>query len=134
MPRRIEQLNEQLRKKLAELIVRSTILRDGLITVTYVACSPDLKYAKIAVSVLPENLSGIVLKKLKKHSSQFCEILKKQLTIRQIPKFNWIIDHTEENAAAIEKIFKQIEEEKHKSNQKNGKINLPKSLRSYKTG
>jgi len=112
MPRRIEQLNEQLRNELANLVVRKIPLPDGLITISYVDCSTDLKYAKIAVSVLPENLSTKALEKLKKHSSQFCKILRKKLKIRQIPKFNWLIDSTEEKAARIEKILKQIKEEK----------------------
>ena len=58
MPRRIEQLNEQLKNELANLIVKEAPLEDGLITVSYVACSPDLKYARVAVSVLPEKFAA----------------------------------------------------------------------------
>ncbi len=111
MPRRIEQLNEQLRKGLAELILRYINLPNGLITVIYVDCSSDLKYAKIAVSVLPESRAEKAIVILRKHSRQFSQILRKKLTIRQIPKFNWIIDRTESQAAEIEQILKKISAE-----------------------
>ncbi len=111
MPRRLEQLNEQLRTELANLLVRELPLNNGLITICYVECSVDLKYAKIGVSVLPDKLAPAVLKKLNRHSSAFCQILRKKLKIRQIPKFNWVIDATEKKAAAIEKILEQIKNE-----------------------
>lgn len=105
---RIIQVNELLKSELANLISQELPLNNGLVTVCYVDCSPDLKNAKIGISVLPYNLSGKILKKLKQHSSQFCKILKKKLNLRHIPRFNWIIDSTERDAAEIDKILKQI--------------------------
>ena len=106
MPRRIEQLNEQLKEELANLIIKEVPLENGLITVSYVECSPDLKYARIAVSVLPEKYAGTALAGLRKHSRVFSQSLRRKLTIRQIPRFNWILDATEIQAAKIEEIFK----------------------------
>ncbi|MFH1255529.1 MAG: 30S ribosome-binding factor RbfA [bacterium] len=114
MPRRIEQLNEQLKNELANFIAREIPLDNGLITVCYVICSPDLKYAKIAVSVLPEKYAGTALASLRKHSAIFSQNLRGRLKIRQIPRFNWVLDTTEIKAAEIEKIFKQIKEEELK--------------------
>ena len=111
MPRRFEQLNEQLREELANLIVKELPFHDGLITVSYVDCSPDLKYAKIAVSVLPEKYAGTALENLRRHASLFSQILRKKLKIRQIPKFNWVFDSTESKAAEIEEALKKIREE-----------------------
>ncbi|MBU0637161.1 MAG: 30S ribosome-binding factor RbfA [Patescibacteria group bacterium] len=108
MSRRIEQLNEQLRNALANLINTELSINNVLITVCYVDCSPDLKQAKIVVSILPTNLTGSSLKQLRKSSSYFSQILRKKIKIRQIPHFRWVIDKTEEKAANLEKIFKQI--------------------------
>ncbi|MCK4554309.1 ribosome-binding factor A [Candidatus Parcubacteria bacterium] len=108
MPR-IDQINELLRSEIANLINQEIKLDNGLITICYVDCSPDLKNAKIGISVLPDNLSGTALQKLRKRSSQFCQILNRKLNLRNIPKFNWVIDDTEKNAAEIEEILKQIE-------------------------
>ncbi len=112
MPRRLEQLNEQLREELANLIVKEVPLENGLITVSYVECSPDLKYARIAVSVLPEKFAGTALAGLRKHAAVFSKALRQKLKIRQIPRFNWVLDTTEMKAAEIEEVFKQIKEEK----------------------
>jgi ribosome-binding factor A len=109
---RIDKINELLRSELANLINQEININNGLITVTFVDCSKDLKHAKIGISVLPENLSGTALEKLRKESSHFCKILVKKLNIKNIPRFNWIIDDTEKNAAKIENILNQIKEGK----------------------
>lgn len=111
MPRQIERLNEQLKEELANLIVKEITLENGLVTVCFVDCSPDLEYAKIGISVLPEKYGPSTLKKIRKLSGQFSRILKSKLKIRQIPKFNWVFDKTESQAAKIEAVIKQIKEE-----------------------
>lgn len=106
--RRIEQTNELLKERLAYLISREIPLDNGLITIAYVECSPDLRSAKIVVSVLPANLAGTALEKLRRNASMFSESLRKKTRLRQIPKFYWTIDATEKKAAELEKIFKSI--------------------------
>ena len=110
MTRRIEQVNELLRGELARLISQEIQLPGGLITVCYVDCSPDIKEARVGVSVLPEKLSKTALQKLGKRSSNFCQILKKKLNLKYIPRFTWLIDKTEKSAAKIEEILKQIKQ------------------------
>ena len=111
MPRRIEQLNEQLKNEMANLIIKEVALNNGLITVCFVNCSTDLKHAKIAISVLPDKFGPSILKKLRKLSGYFSRTLRSKLKIRQIPKFHWLLDTTESRAAEIEKDIKQIKEE-----------------------
>ncbi len=113
MPRRIEQLNEQLKEELANLIVKEIPLDNGMITVSDVSCTPDLKYAKVGVSVLPEKYAGTALSALRKHNSLFSRALRTKLRIRQIPKFNWVFDSTESKAAEIEEVIRQIKEEEN---------------------
>ncbi len=108
---RIDQINELLHQELAELISKEIEAPNFLITISYVDCSPDLKKAKIGLSVLPENFSGTALKKLRNHSSQFSKSLNKKLKLRNIPYFNWIIDETEKNAREIDNILEQIKQE-----------------------
>lgn len=108
MARRIEQVNELLQSKLASLISREAPIENGLITISYVDCSPDFRNAKIGVSVLPFNLSKNVIENLKKHNSLFTAILKKETRFRKIPKFTWVIDDTEEQASKIDKILNEI--------------------------
>lgn len=111
MSRRIEQVNELLKEKLGSLISREIPLEEGMITITYVKVSPDLKYAKIGVSVLPDNLTGTALKRLRSSSGLFAGVLRKEIKMRTVPKFNWVFDDTEKEAAKIDKLFDEINSE-----------------------
>ena len=110
--RHIEQVNELLKEKLAELISQEVPVENGLITVAYVDCSPDLRNAKIGISVLPYKQSKRALERLKKQSSIFASLLKKETRLRKIPRFNWEADETQEKAGEIEEILRKIKEEK----------------------
>jgi ribosome-binding factor A len=111
MSSRIEQVNSLLMKELAIIISREMPINDCLVTVSYVKCSPDLRYAKIGISVLPENMAGQILRKLKERSVSFSSLIKKKVRFKMIPKFHWEIDHTESRASEIEEILKQIKNE-----------------------
>jgi ribosome-binding factor A len=105
---RIDQINSLLRHELAELINKEGILPDGLITLTRVKTSPDLRWAKISVSVIPDNLAGTALRSLAKKSSFFSAVLRKKLKLKYIPKFSWQFDPTEKEAAVIEDLIKKL--------------------------
>lgn len=112
MSRKIQQVNELLKEKLAHFISREIPLDNGLITVVYVNTSPDLKYAKIAVSILPEKFAGSVLERLRHSSGLFSQLIKKETRLRKVPRFNWTLDTTEKEAAKIEEVFREIEKER----------------------
>jgi ribosome-binding factor A len=105
---RTDQLNSLLLKELADLTSKNVYLENGLITISYVEISPDLRYASIGVSVLPDNLSATAIKKLNHQNWDFSKQLKKKLKLKFIPKFNWKIDNREKYAAEIEEAIKNI--------------------------
>jgi len=51
MPRRIEQVNDLIREKIAYAIESDLELPNVLVTVARVDCSPDLKDAKVWISI-----------------------------------------------------------------------------------
>lgn len=102
MARRVEQLNQFFIEKLAILISKEIPMDNGLITISHAEVSPDLAYAKISISVLPDNMTGTALKKLRQMNSLFASVLRKEMRLRQIPKFNWVVDSTEKHAAVLE--------------------------------
>ena len=111
MSNRILQINELLREELAILVSREIYLPDGLITVTKVKCSPDLKNAFARISVLPENFSGSALRELKSHNTFFTKELRKKLNLRKIPHLKWEIDSQERHAFEIDKTFAKIKKD-----------------------
>jgi ribosome-binding factor A len=102
------QINELLRAELAQLIEQRLELPGTLITVTKVESSPDLNYAKISISVLPEKFTGTALELLRKNTGAFSKALLKKTRLRHIPRFNWHVDDTEMRAAEIDELFKQL--------------------------
>lgn len=106
-----EKVNELLREKLAQIIAAEIPLENGLITITNVDCSPDMRYATIKISVLPEKVSLSALRKVRHTNSLFSKVLRQETRLRQIPKFNWVLDVTERRAAIIEDLINQIKEE-----------------------
>jgi ribosome-binding factor A len=108
----IERLNETLRKQIAAIVAEEVEFPDGLITITRVDCDPNFYSATVSFSVLPDNLVGTALEKLKKNSKLIAEELKSRITMRKIPHFNWNFDPTEKKAGKLETIFQKIEKEK----------------------
>ena len=76
---RIDRINELLKSELANLINREIPLDGGLITVSYVDTSPDLRNAKVGISVIPNNVTGTALKNVKNNRNYFSKELKNQL-------------------------------------------------------
>ena len=100
--RRIEQVNELLRKELGTIVAREVPLEDGLITITYVKCTLDLKNARVGISVIPDNNQLSALKRLRRCNSLFTEYLHKRTRLSHIPHFTWEIDKDIENFNEID--------------------------------
>ncbi len=105
MSERILKVNEALRKEIAFIIERDLEIINVLITITDVDCAPDLKGAKVWVSILPENKMGSAIKQLRKNSGFIRSKLGKKIKMRQMPKLHFVIDDTEKHAAEIERII-----------------------------
>jgi len=108
---RIEQINTLLARKLGILISQEIPMDNGMITITYVDCSPDLKNAKIYITILPQNLAGTALKKLKQNNAFFGKEIAKSTRLRKVPKFEWVIDRAKKEAYEIEETLSKIRNE-----------------------
>ena len=104
----IERVNELLLEELAEAVNKEVGLPDALITVSFVDCDPELKNARIGISVLPDRLAGTALRALKSATPQLVNIVKKRVKIRKLPKFVWEFDATEREAEKIEKLIDEV--------------------------
>lgn len=105
----IDRVNELLLENLAEAVNKEIFLPNALITLSFVDCDPDLKVARVGVSVLPDHLAGTTLRLLKSSTSQLTSFIKKRVKLRSIPFIVWEFDASEREAKRIEKIIDSID-------------------------
>ena len=107
--RRPERLAEQIKEEVS-LIIAGEVEdpRVGFVTVTDAKLTPDLRYAKIYVSVLgteaevKESLAAL------KHAAGFIRTqLGAVLRMRRTPELHFVYDETTETAARIEELLSE---------------------------
>lgn len=117
---RTEKVAEEIKHKLNVAIQRDLQeLNLGLVTISKVIVTPDLKIAKTYLSFLGNKLPiAECLKLITERKPHIRFLLGKQLTFRYTPDLLFFHDDTIEYADHIEKIFKTIkkEDEEMKSN------------------
>jgi len=109
-------VNELIKQILSSLIHQEIELPPNtLITVIKVETARDLKNAKVWVSIMPGSHAPSILKILAKRAKHLQHLINDEISLKFTPKLNFVWDKTEEEAAGIEELFKQINEDKLKS-------------------
>ena len=99
---RIGRINEEIQRELASLIPNVKDPRvSGLISVTAVDTTPDLRYAKIYISVLDKSDCAQVLKGLKSASGYIRRELGHALQLRYTPELTFVRDDSIDQGAHI---------------------------------
>lgn len=101
---RIGRVNEEIQRELAALIptVKDPRVADaGMISVTAVEATPDLKYAKIYVSALDKDSTPQLLKGLKSASGYLRRELGRALNLRSTPELTFLRDDSIDKGAHI---------------------------------
>ena len=99
---RIGRINEEIQRELASLIPNVKDPRvSGLISVTAVDTTPDLRYAKIYISVLDKSDCAQVLKGLKSASGYLRRELGHALQLRYTPELTFVRDDSIDQGAHI---------------------------------
>ena len=107
---RLNRIDEEYRKTLSQIIDRDLKNPNitGMISVTKVKVTNDLKYAKVYVSILNSKDVKETLEGLKK-SAGFIRIeLAKKVNLRNTPELIFEIDDSLEYGAKIDSILKDI--------------------------
>jgi len=110
---RMRRVNEAVREVLSEAIAAG--LKDpriGFVTVVSVDTSPDLRSAKVYISVLGDDeerdrtLEGLA------HCHGYLQsLLAGQLGMRRTPTLSFVLDESIKHGLRIEKLLKEIEEQ-----------------------
>ena len=99
---RIGRINEEIQRELSSLIRTVKDPRvSGMISVTAVDTTPDLKFAKIYISVLDKSDCAQVLKGLKSASGYLRRELGHALNLRNTPELTFVQDDSIDKGAHI---------------------------------
>lgn len=109
MSRRLEQVSSLIQKDVAEIIRRDLEFKAGIIVgVVKVVVGPDLKFANIFVSILPETEATDTLKQLVANRRLIQQQLASRLTMKFSPKIRFLLDDTESKASRIESLIDSL--------------------------
>lgn len=110
--RRIQRLNEQLKREIS-LIIRRDVRdpRVGVVTVTDVEATSDLALARVFVRTLGQGDIAEVLEGLRAAEPHIKRHLGQTLSIRRVPELRFERDDTLERALRIEEILEEVRPE-----------------------
>lgn len=108
---RIAKINSLIQKKLGEILHEELGNGPGLVTITRVETSKDMKYAKVWLSVFGGDDEGI-FRHLTNHIYEIQGELNKHFTTKIIPRVSFHLDTAPRYAEHIDEVIRKIHEEK----------------------
>ena len=107
---RLGRVNEELMKAISHIITYELKNPDvtGMISVTRVKVTPDLKYAKVYVSILNPKSVEETIKGLKESAGFIRSQVAKTVNLRITPELVFEYDDSIEHGEKIDNILKQI--------------------------
>ena len=107
---RIGRINEEIQRELSALIPAVKDPRvSGMISVTAVETTPDLRYAKVYISVLDKENGERVLKGLRSASGWLRRELGSALKLRYTPELVFQLDDSIDKGAHILELLRSVE-------------------------
>ena len=107
---RIGRINEEIQRELSALIPAVKDPRvSGMISVTAVETTPDLRYAKAYISVLDKENGERVLKGLRSASGWLRRELGSALKLRYTPELEFQLDDSIDKGAHILELLRSVE-------------------------
>jgi ribosome-binding factor A len=118
MTKRIERINQLIKKDLSQIILREVDFPAHiLVTLTRVDTSPNLIESKVFLSVMPEGQTARILNILNYQIYHLQQFLNKRLKMRPIPKIRFYQEKETQKAGRIEEILEKIKRDcKNKEN------------------
>ena len=110
---RLNRINEDIRRELSVLLpkVKDPRVQQGMVTVTGVETTGDLRYAKVYLSVLEEVNERELRRGLRSASPWLRRELSGRLTLRYTPELIFERDHSIERGARLTKLMDELHTE-----------------------
>ena len=108
---RIGRINEEIQRELSSLIrtVKDPLVH-GLVSITAVDTTPDLRYAKIFVSVLDKSDVKEVVKGLRSAGGYLRRELGRSLQLRYTPELTFVADDSLAEGAHILELIEKLDQ------------------------
>ena len=100
---RIGRINEEIQRELSSLMrtLKDPRLQSGLLTITHVDTTPDLRYSRIFVSALDKSQEKEMMKGLKSAAGYLRRELGSALKLRYTPELQFVADDSIQQGAHI---------------------------------
>lgn len=108
---RIGRINEEIQRELSMLMrtLKDPRLQSGLLTITHVETTPDLRFSKIFVSALNKDQEKEMIKGLKSAAGYLRRELGSALKLRYTPELHFVADDSIQQGAHILEVLRQVE-------------------------
>ncbi len=114
---RIDRVEKLLKEELSNIFLFK--LRDssiGFITITNVKASPDLKKAKVYLSVFEKQKRDFVIEKVRRDVKVIRTELASRINLKFCPELDFYIDDTQDYVEKIDGLIKKIHENDNEEN------------------
>ncbi len=111
MPYRLEKISHLIKEEISLIFLQK--LQDpafGLVTITNVKVSADLKIAKIYISVMEKEKRDVVMEKVSSINGLIRNQLAQRIKIKFVPELKFFIDDTLDYVEKINYLIKKIHE------------------------
>jgi ribosome-binding factor A len=111
MSNRTLRVNELLQRELSDILRKRYQGESVAITITEVRVAPDLRDARVFVSVVGSaELQEAKLRWLRAHSRAIREELGRRVVLKYMPRFDYVVDHSLEQGSRILRMLDEIGE------------------------
>ena len=111
---RISRINEEIQRELSEQFRRlkdPRVSQTGMVSITRVDTTGDLRYARIYISALDKSQEKEVLKGLKSAAGFLRRELGRSLQLRYTPELLFVADDSIQHGAHILEVLRQVEQQ-----------------------
>ncbi len=122
---KIERINAELTRQISKVIaedIKDPRLGDAIIGVTKVRTTPDLKYAKVFVSVYASSPEIVTesFYTVCRAANFIRNRLKDNVQMRLLPELNFVLDDTTEHSAKIDELLAKIKQNGYSDDEADG--------------
>ena len=106
----VGRINEEIQRELSSLFrtLKDPRVQSGMVTITHVDTTSDLRYSRIYVSVLEKSLEKDVIRGLKSAAGYLRRELGANMSLRYTPELQFIADDSIEYGAHILEMLRDV--------------------------